>query len=190
MKTVTLLAALTLVTAVTQHAIAADLCSIKPNSTPGLPAGPGECATGFCGTPGNNGGGGGSILVGPQEPTPDPCRRHKNAHPRLRKEALERRATLRAARRPGAADRHGGGYRLEGGLADRNPDHCGSGVRSMTRTWATTSVGQMLPRMRPPSAHASQPISVQPISVQPMRRSTLTSCVLQPPANFVGAQAC
>jgi hypothetical protein len=29
--------------------------------------------------------------------------------------------------------------------------HCGSGVRSMTRTRRTTSVGQMLPRIRPPS---------------------------------------
>ena len=57
MKTVTLLAALPLVTAVTQHAIAADF-------TPGLPAGvPGECETG-CGTPANNGGGGfGGTLV-------------------------------------------------------------------------------------------------------------------------------
>ena len=42
MKTLTLLAALTLVAAVTQHAIAADLLH-QTNSTPGLPAGvPGE----------------------------------------------------------------------------------------------------------------------------------------------------
>ena len=67
MKTVTLLAALTLVTAVSQHAIAADLLH-QTNSTPGLPGGvPGECVAGFCGTPADNGGGG----LGQGEPWSD-----------------------------------------------------------------------------------------------------------------------
>ncbi len=96
MKTVTLLVALTFVTALTQHAIAADLPH-QTNSTPGLePAGiAGECETGLCGTPSNDGGGFGGTLVSPgtvvapQEPAPHAKQRHKNAHPRLHKEALE-----------------------------------------------------------------------------------------------------
>ena len=106
MKTVTLLAALPLVTAVTQHAIAADF-------TPGLPAGvPGECETGFCGTPANNGGGGlGASPVDPSWSTrayprgPMPTTQERAPKAGLRKESMERRATLRAARRPGGTDR-------------------------------------------------------------------------------------
>ena len=68
------LIALILVSALTQHAIAAD-----------LPMGvPGECQTGFCGTPAHNGGGfGATLLAAPQEPAPGPTRPpHKSRLPR------------------------------------------------------------------------------------------------------------
>jgi hypothetical protein len=83
-----------------------------------------------------------------------------------------RRSTTAGAKRQ---DRGDG---LEGGLGDRDADQAapplsllatplGSGVRSTTRMWATTSVGLMLPRIRPPSAQldaANQTNTVHPRS--------------------------
>ena len=76
------------------------------------------------------------------------------------------------------AERHGRGDGLEGGFGDRDADQAtpplsllatplASGVRSTTRMWATTSVGLMLPRIRPPSAQlraANKPNTVHPRS--------------------------
>ena len=105
MKTVTLLVALTFVTALTQHAIAADLPH-QTNSTPGLePAGiAGECETGFCGTPSNDGGGFGGTLVSPgtvvapQEACPTRKTTTQERAPKTAQGGPRRRTTLRVIR--------------------------------------------------------------------------------------------